>query len=403
MVNWFGAQLADTIDRSPKVYVMLAILRKNKVALLLSLLYFVPGMIWVFLSDSLLFTTPRSLEAERVMQIDKIKDASFVVAVSISFFITIHLSRKKLVKTRLEYQNLFDQNPNPMWIYELETLKFMTVNNAAIEQYGYTREEFLGMTLADIRPPSDEPLLKEFVSSYASEKRRSVWTHLKKSGEMVVAEILADDITFFGKRCRLVCAADITEKIKRDSDINRLSLVAKNATNSVIITDKEARIEWVNDAFTSLTGYTFEEAVGRRPSEFLHGPETSKHTLDEIFACMQEKKPYSGEILNYRKDGSVFWLRLTVSPVITNGRLSNYITVQTDITAIKEQNKRLREIAYTASHGFRKPLANVLGLLELFTDETTDKQIIADLKKCAKELDREVRFIVEKTKLINPN
>lgn len=381
---------------------MKAFLRKNRTALLLSLLYFVPGMVWVLFSDRWLFSEPRDLETEKVLQIDMIKDASFVVAVSVLFFISIRLSRKKLQDTRQQYQNLFEQNLTPMWIYELNTLKFVAVNNAAVNQYGYTREEFLSMTLENIRPPEALDTLRKHLATYTpSQSHRGLWTHRKKSGEIIVVEILADDVTFFNKPCRLVSATDITDRIKKDVDLNRLSLVAKNATNAVIITSRDAKIEWVNDAFTSLTGYTIDEVTGKRPSDFLHGPLTDQRTQNEIFRCIEQKKPYAGEILNYRKDGSVFWLRLTVSPVITGGEITNFVTVQTDITAIKDQNDRLRDIAYTASHGFRKPLANILGLLEFVHENGTDKQIIADLKKSALELDKEVRVIVDKTKTIN--
>jgi PAS domain-containing protein len=103
---------------------------------------------------------------------------------------------------------------------------------------------------------------------------------------------VANDVTFFGSACRLVCATDITEKIKKDADITRLSLVAKNATNSVIITDKEAKIEWVNEAFTALTGYTMKEVIGKRPSEFLHGELTDQSVRGRNFSVYRSEKTF---------------------------------------------------------------------------------------------------------------
>jgi PAS domain S-box-containing protein len=380
---------------------MKGFLLRNKTAFFLSLLYFVPGLLWVTFSDSWLFSNPVSSDAENIMRIDKIKDASFVVGVSVMIFFMIRLSRKKLVETHNQYQNLFDQHPQPMWIYDIKSLKFMAVNNAAVEQYGFSREEFTSMTLAGIRPADEVPLLNAYMANHKSgESGLGLWNHRKKSGAIIIAEIVANDVTFFGNACRLVCATDITEKIKKDADITRLSLVAKNATNSVIITDKEAKIEWVNEAFTALTGYTMKEVIGKRPSEFLHGELTDQSVRDEIFRCTAQKKPFTGEILNYRKDGTHFWLRLTVSPVISGGEITNFVTVQTDITAIKEQNNRLRDIAFTASHGFRKPLANILGLLELVHETGTERQVISNLKKSAMDLDSEIRVIVEKTTLV---
>lgn len=389
------APLSITYRQMPS---MKAFFRRNKSAFLLTLLYFIPGMIWIFFSDSLLFADPVSSEAENILRLDMVKDASFVVGISVMIFFMLKLSRKKLVETHNQYLNLFDEHPKPMWIYEIKSLKFVAVNNAAIEQYGYSRKEFLSMTLAEIRPAEEVPLFKAYVSNYIPGKTGTgQWNHRKKSGEIITAEVIANDVVFFGKECRLVSATDITEKIKNDTEINRLSLVAKNATNSVIITDSEARIEWVNEAFTTLTGYTIDEVAGRRPSDFLHGELTDENVRNEIFECINQKKPYAGEILNYHKDGSQFWLRLTVSPVFTGGKITNFVTVQTDITAIKEQNNRLRDIAFTVSHGFRKPLANIMGLLELVSETGTEKQVITHLKESAYELDSELRVIVQKT------
>lgn len=362
------------------------------------MLYFVPAAMWVLFFDRLFFADPVSSEAEKIMRVDMWKDASFVVGISVMIFFMLKLSRKKLLETHNQYLNLFDEHPKPMWIYEVKSLQFVAVNNAAIEQYGYTRKEFLSMSLEDIRPVEDIPILKAYVSNYTPGKvGTGRWTHRKKSGETITVDILANDVLFFRKECRLVSVTDVTEKIKTEAEIMRLSLVARNATNSVIVTDSEARIEWVNTAFTTLTGYTIEEVAGKRPSDFLHGELTDKQVGNEIFECIEQKKPYTGEILNYRKDGSQFWLRLTVSPVIAGGEVTNFVTVQTDITAIKEQNNRLRDIAFTVSHGLRKPVANILGLLELVEEAGTEKQVIDLLKKSASELDQELRVIVQKT------
>jgi PAS domain S-box-containing protein len=377
------------------------VLRKNRTALLLSLLYFIPAVLWVLFADNILFEVPSTSEAKQIRRIDMMKDGSFVVGIAVMIFFLTRLWRKRLQQTRLQYEKMFLSHPQPMWIYEIASLKFRAVNDAAIRQYGYTREEFLSLSLKDIRPPEEVPLLQEYMKSYTQGVDRvGLWSHRKKNGEIIIAEISANDVSFFSTACRLVCAIDVTEKIKKENDIRKLSLVAENATNSVIILDADSMIEWVNTSFTRLTGYTLAEVVGKRPSSFLHGPETDHHVLDQIMQNVQSGKPFSGEILNYRKDGSTFWLRLTVSPVLAKGKITNYVTVQTDITAIKEQNNRLRDIAFTASHGFRKPLANILGLVSILTDTDNPQAIIADLKRSAEELDKEVKVIVQKTALI---
>jgi PAS domain S-box-containing protein len=376
-------------------------LRRNKTALFFSLLYFVPAVLWVLFADELLFSAPSTPEIEKLQKADTIKDAIFVVVISVMIFLIIRLSKTKLKKTRQQYENIFEQHPIPMWIYELQSLKFLAVNDAAVMQYGYSREEFLQLNLKDIRPFEEIPALEQYLTGYRKGQNRfGLWRHVKKNGEIITVEIASNDVTFFRKACRMVSAFDVTERMKKEGDIRKLSLVAENATNSVIICDEKARIEWVNSAFTKQTGYSLGEVAGKRPRDFLHGPETDMSVLSEINKAMAAGKPFSGEILNYRKDGSRFWLKLTISPVLAGGKVVNYVTVQTDITAIKEQNEKLRDIAFTASHGFRKPLANILGLVSIIEETAAELKVIAALKKSAEELDREVRVIVDKTATI---
>lgn len=284
-----------------------------------------------------------------------------------------------------------------MWIYQLDTRRVVAVNLKVISSYGYTREEFVGMRLEVLHPREEIGLINDYLSTYQRGlKATSIWNHIKKNGEIITVEISANDVIFNGEKCRLVCSVDITERINSQLAIKQLSLVAENATNGVIILDKDSRIEWVNNSFTKLTGYDLQQVIGKSPSSFLHGPATSQKAELEIRDCIEKGKQYAGEILNYRKDGSTFWLRLTISPVKTYGQVSKYVVVQTDITAIKNQNEKLHDLVISASHGVRKPLANIMGLINVIHAVGNDVSVLAELEYSAQELDREVKMIVDK-------
>ncbi len=113
---------------------------------------------------------------------------------------------------RRRYRLLFENNPLPMWLYDADSLRFLDVNHAALRGYGYTREEFLSMTIKDIRPPEDVPLLLEDVAK-AAPGRLDVgyWRHRKKDGSVIDVEVSADDFLLGGRRARLVIARDVTE------------------------------------------------------------------------------------------------------------------------------------------------------------------------------------------------
>ncbi len=375
--------------------------RFHRTALLLSLLYLVPAMLWVLLSDDLLFSSKSLSETETYMRVHEIKDAAVVFCIGIVVFLLINISRSKLRATKLNYENLFYHHPNPMWIYEIATLKFLEVNHAAVLHYGYSREAFLSMSAKDIRPVEEVTKLYTYVSAMEKGMEHThIWKHKKKNGEIIMVESISNEVMFRKKACYLISITDITERNKKDEQIRKLSLVAENATNSMIILDRLGYIEWVNEPFHLLCGYSMEEVKGKRPQDFLHGPETNEATRQEIIQCLRRGAPYSGEILNYHKNGSMYWIRLTVSPVFERGEIINFVTVQTDITLIKWQNKHLRDIAFTASHQFRKPLANILGIINEMEHNCPGLKELHYLKQSAEELDRELLYIVEKTAVI---
>jgi PAS domain S-box-containing protein len=128
------------------------------------------------------------------------------------------IAERKLVEGALRnseerYRLLFECNPLPMWVYDHESLSFLAVNNAAVGHYGYSREEFLAMTICDIRPPEDVPALLDRVSQVTGELSKSgVWRHRKKNGAIIDVEITSHTLDFAGKPADLVLANDITAR-----------------------------------------------------------------------------------------------------------------------------------------------------------------------------------------------
>ncbi len=114
-----------------------------------------------------------------------------------------------------QYRILFESNPHPMWVYDSKTLRFMAVNDAAVIHYGYSRDEFLGMTIKNIRDAEDIPaLLATTAKDNAGFSSGSIWKHRKKDGSVIDVEITSHGIVFAGKRAQLVLAHDVSDRVK---------------------------------------------------------------------------------------------------------------------------------------------------------------------------------------------
>src|SRR5690606_5516483 len=123
---------------------------------------------------------------------------------------------KIVAESEKKYSNLFHLSPQPMWVYDLDTYRFLDVNDAAIKHYGYTREEFLAMTIRDIRPPEEIPKMEAAVA-YSKQHDElfttSVYVHRKKSGERIYVEVKSNIIKFHGRKAEVILAHDISEKL----------------------------------------------------------------------------------------------------------------------------------------------------------------------------------------------
>ena len=148
--------------------------------------------------------------------------------------------------TRDPYRLLFENNPHPMWVYDLKTLAFLAVNDTAVRRYGYTRQEFLGMTIKDIRPPEDAPALLENVARVGEGlDEAEVWRHRTKDGTLIEVEIVSHTLTFADRKAELVLAQDVTDRRRAEQTLReserRLATLFRATPDMVGIASLAAR------------------------------------------------------------------------------------------------------------------------------------------------------------------
>jgi PAS domain S-box-containing protein len=127
---------------------------------------------------------------------------------------------------------LFRANPLPMWVYDLETLHILDVNDVACAKYGYTREEFLRLSLLDIRPPQDADAVRASVRDTPPGVYNSgVWRHRLRDGSLINVEITSHELTFMGRRGRLVCPIDVTQRVRAERALRESEALLQRAQN----------------------------------------------------------------------------------------------------------------------------------------------------------------------------
>ncbi|MFN8361166.1 MAG: PAS domain-containing protein [Candidatus Kapaibacterium sp.] len=141
--------------------------------------------------------------------------------------------------------------------------------------------------------------------------------------------------------------------------LKRLSMITQRTQNAVIITDKHGAIEWVNEAFTEISGYKLPEVITKKPGDILQGPETDLETVRYMHNQIKHLETFSCEVINYRKDGTPYWVRIQAQPIFDlQGNLTQYFAIEEDISDskrmmidIKTTNARLRTLVGNLSDG----------------------------------------------------
>lgn len=223
----------------------------------------------------------------------------------------------KLIPSDDQYQALFDKSSIPMWILGLPNLNFLAVNNAAITHYGFSREEFLAMSIFDIRSRTEKEKLMELMHQplfFTPLKQQ--WKHVKKNGEEISVEVTAHDILFNGIKSRVVSIYDITEQIEQEKKIKELNQllvdnerryrsVFGNAMHAIILAeyDQDWKIVETNHAATELFGYNYEEFKLLKRSDLL---DLQQKDIVSAIEFRDKTGSVNGEFIGIKKGGQKF-------------------------------------------------------------------------------------------------
>lgn len=268
----------------------------------------------------------------------------------------------------IQLGDYFSQNINPMWVYERESGFFLAVNEAAIDVFGYEEQEFLQMKLTDFLTESEFQKLNAPIKDLKNPPIREL---TNKNGDSIFVKLTQHKTQFNGTKCFLLTAIDCTAFKRKENFLNEKiqqlssrTLVADFTNNLVIIVDETGRICWVNNAFVNTMLYAIDEIIGKRPSEFIHGPLSDLNTSARIKEAIKNKQAFKEEIIHYTKDKTPIWILAVGQPIFdVKNKLIQYLIVETDITNQKQQEEQLNR-SESELHAFFNSSGSILVLFD---------------------------------------
>ncbi len=233
-----------------------------------------------------------------------------------------------------------------------EDLRFVDVNDATCKMLGYTRAELLGKSIYDI--DSDFPA-KTWQEWKTEPPATMESRHKTKNGDTFPVELTVSYFSFKGNENICVFVSDISRRKQAEEELTKLSRAVEASSSSVMILDLNGNIEYVNPHFTVITGYSRDEAIGQHVS-LMRSDETPESTFAELWGTVNAGGVWKGELRDRRKDGSLYWDRISVSGVKDAlGKITHYIAIQEDVTHEYELSEQL---SHQASHDALTGLVN---------------------------------------------
>ena len=237
------------------------------------------------------------------------------------------VTTRKQAETDL--RTVLEEAGDAIWITDARG-HLIFANPSACKLTGHNQEELQSMHIPDLMPEENLAELSKHVTLLQTEKFiRREWALKHKDGSKVSVELTTERLPdgrymAFGR--------DLTEKKQSDAQILKLSLAVEQSPESIVITNLDVEIEYVNEAFLRSSGYSREEVIGRNPRIIKSG-QTPIEVYKELWASLNQGQPWQGEMINRRKNGEIYHEHIIITPIRqADGRITHYLAIKEDIT-----------------------------------------------------------------------
>ena len=252
----------------------------------------------------------------------------------------------KLVNSEKRFRALIENSSEGLIIIDaLGTV--LDISPSAQRILGYSREVYIGVDRFDLIHPDYQQMVANMLIELVKEpdaNRTLEYLYKKSDGNYIwIESTFHNQMHEPAVNAIVINLRDITERKKAEEELKKLSLIARETNNAVVITDVAGKIQWVNEAFTRITEYRLNEVIGRESGDFLQGAETSLVAIRYMRIKITNGRPFECDVINYKKSGKKYWIRIQCQPQFDlNGKLNGFFALETDITREKEADNYIK-------------------------------------------------------------
>jgi len=373
-----------------------------RLAGMIGLAYFAIGALWILLSDRMVEAASRN--ADWLVMAQRYKGMVYVLGTSLGLFWLVYRGYRRLLsmqdrvaRSDLRVIDLFENHPQPMWVYDLQSDRFLRVNDAAVAAYGYSRDEFLALSAPDIRPPIDAaPFAAAAWHPAADHGAPGVCRHLTKDGRVVLARISQHRVQLEGHPAMMVMAEDVTAEVGMQGAVlaqqRRFQQLHQSLGEVLWMASPDFRsMVYVSPAFETLYGRSADDLIAdpRLWRDMVHPEDVAKVADLRDLAVVRDSVQCEYRIV--RPDGGIRWIedrkrliRDETGTVVLVGGIAEDITARKErdeardalnsklealvaarTCELQQANIELEAFSRTAAHDLKSPLNGIAGMSTL--------------------------------------
>ncbi len=250
---------------------------------------------------------------------------------------------RQLAENERRFRELFSATLEALVIHD--GVHILAVNPAFEKMFRCPEDQAVGREpMRFVAPEARDSAWEAFLKNYDKPNAIIRSTGLRCDGTRFAAEASLGQVTYEGERVLVLSVRDISPRLEAEAELRKLSRALEQSAHGVVITDRTGTIEYVNPAFTQMTGYTADEAIGQNP-RILKSGEHPAEFYQEMWNTIRHGETWQGELLNRRKDGTLYWENQSISPIFDEeGNITHFVAIKQDITARKQAEEEIRKL-----------------------------------------------------------